>query len=120
LNVWQSEDGNTAYVEAELPGLSIDQVDVSVLGSELTISGERRIGEIRRDENIQSESQNGAAEKPNWVRRERGEGRFTRRITLPWDVDSEKVTAQLKDGVLFIALPRSEASLPRKVKLQSI
>ncbi|MCS7032684.1 MAG: Hsp20/alpha crystallin family protein [Phycisphaerae bacterium] len=106
LNVWEDPDGQTAYVEAELPGMSIDQIEVSVLGNELTISGERRIG-----------SQNEPQQRFEWLRRERGQGRFSRTITLPWEIDQDHVQARLRDGVLSITLPKSESARPKKVKL---
>ena len=102
INTW--EDGDAAYVEAELPGLTMEDVEVSVLGREVTIGGERRIGDA-----------DGAA----WLRRERSSGRFTRTLTLPWDVDADKVEAKLADGVLTIRLPKSEAARPRKIRVQS-
>jgi HSP20 family protein len=100
LNTW--EDGDAAYVEAELPGLTMEDIEVSVLGREVTIGGERRIGD---------------PDGANWLRRERSSGRFTRSLTLPWDVDADKVEAKLADGVLTVRLPKSEAAKPRKIKV---
>jgi len=100
LNTW--EDGDHAYVEAELPGLSMDDLDVSVCGREVTIKGERKLAEPQ-----------GAS----WHRRERSWGQFTRTVTLPWDIDAEKVEAKLRDGVLTVRLPKAESAKPRKVKL---
>jgi len=100
LNLW--EDADNAYVEAELPGLTLDDVEVFLTGNELTINGERRIPN---------------QENANWHRRERSQGRFSRRVTIPWAVDADKVEARLSDGVLCIKLPKSESAKPRKVKL---
>ena len=100
LNTW--EDGDAAYIEAELPGLTMDDVEVSVLGRELTIGGERRIGE---------------PDGASWLRRERSSGRFTRTLTLPWDVDADKVEAKLADGILTVRLPKTETAKPRKIKV---
>jgi len=100
LNTW--EDADAAYVEAELPGLTMDDVEVYVLGSELTISGERKI-----------EQPQDAA----WHRRERSHGRFQRTLGLPWPIDADHVEAKLTDGVLCIRLPKAETAKPKKVKV---
>ena len=100
LNTW--EDGDSAYVEAELPGLGMDDVEVLVSGNEVTINGERKIE---------------AALGAGWHRRERAQGRFSRSLTLPWEVDADKVEAKLQDGVLTVRLPRCESCKPKKVKV---
>jgi HSP20 family protein len=102
LNTWA--DADNAWVEAELPGLGMEDVEVLVHGGEVTIAGERKLGE----------PQNGAS----WHRRERSHGRFSRTLTLPWDVDADKVRATLRDGVLTVQLPKAEAAKPRKVAIQ--
>jgi len=102
LNTW--EDGDNAWVEAELPGLGLDDIEVLVNGGEVTINGERKLGEPQ-----------GAT----WHRRERSHGRFSRTLTLPWDVDADKVQATLRDGVLTVQLPKAETAKPRKVKVMS-
>ena len=101
VNVW--EDGDNAYVEAELPGMSMDGIEVNVIGNEVTIRGERTI----------EEPQNGT-----YRRRERPAGCFSRTITLPWEIDAEHVEANLHDGVLTVRLPKSPAAKPRKIKVQ--
>ena len=100
MNLW--EDGDAAYVESELPGLTLEDLDVSVRGNELTISGERKIAEQK---------------EANWHRRERGYGRFTRTLQIPWEIDADKVEATLRDGVLTVKLPKSESAKPRKVQV---
>jgi HSP20 family protein len=101
-NVW--EDGDNAYVEAELPGMSMDSIEVDVIGNEVTIRGERKI----------EEPPNGT-----YRRRERPAGCFSRTTTLPWEIDAEHVEAKLHDGVLTIRLPKSPAAKPRKIKVQA-
>lgn len=100
LNLWQN--GDTAYVEAELPGLSMDEIEVLVTGDELSINGERKIA---------------GPENAQYHRRERASGRFSRVLTLPWAIDAEKVEAKLHDGVLTVTLPKSESAKPKKVKV---
>jgi HSP20 family protein len=101
LNSW--EDADSAWVEAELPGLGLEDVEVLVNGGEVTIAGERKPAEAR----------DGA----NWHRRERSHGRFSRTLTLPWDVDADKVHATLRDGVLTVQLPKADTAKPRKVEV---
>ena len=100
MNLW--EDGDAAYVESELPGLTLEDLDVSVRGNELTLSGERKIAE---------------QQNANWHRRERGYGRFTRTLQIPWEIDADKVEATLRDGVLTVKLPKAESAKPKKVKV---
>jgi len=100
MNVW--EDGECAYVEAELPGLSMENIEVLVSGNELTLKGRRRSAE-----------QKDAA----WHRRERAQGDFARTVALPWEIDADKCEARLTDGVLTLRLPKSEAAKPKKVKV---
>jgi HSP20 family protein len=100
MNVW--EDGNSAWIECELPGLTLDDIEVFVSGNDVTVKGNRKIAE---------------PEKAAWHRRERSQGEFVRSITLPWELDAEKVAATFRDGVLTIELPRAESAKPKKVKV---
>jgi len=102
MNTW--EDGDAAYVEAELPGMTMDDIDVYVLGREVTLSGERKIA---------------GPEGANWHRRERSSGKFSRTLTLPWTINADGVEAKLSNGVLTVRLPKSEESKPKKVKVLS-
>lgn len=103
LNVRADHDKVT--VTAELPGASLEDVDVSVVGRRLTIRGERRT----------SEPGTGG----RYHRRERESGGFGRAVTLPYPVEVNAVTAALKDGVLTITLPRAAADRPRKIAVQA-
>jgi len=105
VNLW--EEGDSAYLEAELPGLTLDDVEVYVTGNEVAINGQRRIG------GQEDAKQDGV----NWHRRERSQGRFSRTMTLPWEIDADKVEARLQDGVLTVKLPKCESCKPRKVKV---
>ncbi len=100
LNTW--EDGDSAYVEAELPGLGMDDLEVLVSGNEVTINGQRKID---------------AAQGATWHRQERSQGRFSRTLSLPWEIDADKVEAKLQDGVLTVRLPKCESCKPKKVKV---
>jgi HSP20 family protein len=103
LDLW--EDENCLYVEAELPGMEIGDLEIYVTGNnQLSIRGERKLP---------------AVEGGTWHRQERGCGRFSRLLTLPCEVKTDEVEAQLKDGVLTIKLPKSEASKPRRLAIKA-
>jgi len=105
VNSWETADGQ--YIEAELPGMTMDDVEVLVRGNEVTINGERKIGQ--RDQS--------SGEAMAWHRRERAQGKFSRTFTLPWEIDADRVEAKLRDGVLTVYLPKTEAHKPKKVKV---
>jgi len=103
LNMW--EDENSLYVEAELPGFELSDLEIYVTGgNQLSIKGERK----------QPELEGGA-----WHRQERGFGSFSRVIELPGSVDNDKVSAEFKHGVLTISLPKSEEVKPRRIEVKS-
>lgn len=100
VNIW--EDGDHACLEAELPGMSMDDIEVLVMGNELTLNGQRKSEE---------------SADASWHRRERGQGSFSRTMTLPWEVNAEKVEARLNDGILTVKLPKCESCKPKKIKV---
>ncbi|EMI17283.1 heat shock protein, HSP20 [Rhodopirellula maiorica SM1] len=103
MNLW--EDDNSLYLEAELPGFEMDDLEIYVTGgNQLSISGERK----------QPEHEAGA-----WHRQERGFGKFRRTLELPGDVDSEKVSANFRNGVLTLTMPKSEAAKPRRIEVKA-
>lgn len=87
---------------AEVPGLSNEDLDVKIQGNYLEIAGKR---EVKAPEGYRTH------------RSERGSASFTRSLTLPSDVDSGKVSANLKDGFLILTLPKSEAAKPRQISI---
>jgi len=100
-DVRETEDA--FLVEVEVPGVKRDDIDVQVAGSELTISGEFK-----------------ERERTGWLRsRTRRIGRFHYRTTLPADVDSGAITAELADGVLTVRVPKSEAVRPKRIPITS-
>jgi HSP20 family protein len=102
LNLW--DDDARVFVEAEVPGYKMDDLEISVIGNELTITGRRELE---------------TAEGTTFHRRERRTGEFTRSLTLPVEIDAEKVQATLKDGILTVELPKAQAALPRKIEVKS-
>ena len=103
VNVW--EDADAVHVEAELPGLDLKDLEIYVTsGNQLTIKGDRK---------------RNVPEKGVWHREERGFGNFTRTLTLPFQVNADKVEARFDNGVLLVTLPKHEASKPRKIPVKS-
>ncbi len=103
MNVWTNEKG--AVVTAELPGVNPDDIDISVVGNTLTLSGGRQPDELKEGE--------------KYHRRERGYGKFTRSLQLPFDVNAGKVDASFSKGVLHISLPRVEEQKPKKITVKA-
>jgi len=98
VNVWENED--TIFVEAEVPGMKMENLEIEVLGRDLCIKGSRT-EEYR--------------EGTSFHRQERVHGEFTRHLTLDTDVDAEAVKAVLKDGVLTVTMPKTAAAKARKI-----
>ena len=102
LNVW--EDDNNLFVETELPGLELSDLEIYVNGgNQLTIKGERNAPMV---------------EKGTWHRQERGFGKFARSIELPYIVQDEKVEASFKSGVLTIQMPKREEAETRRIEVK--
>ena len=101
VNVW--EDEQALFVEAELPGMSMEDLEIYVQeGDELSIKGSRKEPELKDG---------------SWRRRERGFGEFSRSFKLSSDVDVDNVSADFVNGVLTIRLPKSEAVKPRRIEI---
>lgn len=97
-----SEDEKNLYAEVELPGLKMEDIEVSVLGDQLTIKG-----------STAQESE--AGDKKTWHRRERRSGSFSRAVQLPVEIDAENVSAELKHGVLKVTMPRAASVMPKRI-----
>jgi HSP20 family protein len=98
------EEADAFLVEAEVPGVARDQIEVHVRhGTELTIEGERK----------PEGDGNGT-----WHHQERGVGRFRRVLTLPVAVEADKVEARLEHGVLRLRLPKAESVKPHRIFVQ--
>ena len=100
-----TEDPDNYYVRAELPGVKTDELDISVTGETLTLSGERKLPE--------------ESDKSSYHRREREAGSFSRVISLPARLDVDKVKAHAEDGVLTVVLPKAESAKPRQIAVKS-
>jgi HSP20 family protein len=98
------KDG-TLYVRTDMPGIDAKDVDVSVLGNVLTIKGERKESkEVKENE---------------YIRREVSYGAFERRMTLPEGAVTDKVKAQVKNGVVEITMPVGEKLSARKIPVEA-
>jgi len=97
VDVYQDNEQFTVY--AELPGLKKEEIEISLNGDTLTIGGERK-HEANGDQGF---------------RTERYFGKFQRSLTLPVSVNSEKVNATYKDGILKVVLPKAEAAKPKQI-----
>jgi HSP20 family protein len=104
VNVWMNDEA--AVITAELPGVDVKDLDISVVGETVTLSGERNRDDLPKD--------------VTYHRQERGIGKFSRTIDLPFSVDAGKVQATLEKGILRVLLPRSEKDKPRKVIVKAV
>ena len=100
LDLYQTNDDVVAVVE--LPGMRKEDIEISLHDGMLTISGERK-----------DENQNGDKDG----RTERFVGKFRRSVSLPTRVDSNKVTANYKDGILTVTLPKAEEVKPKQIQV---
>lgn len=99
-----SEDNHEYLVKAELPELKKEEVKVSVENGELTISGERKSEKEEKGKKFH--------------RIERSYGSFLRSFTLPESVSGDKVTAEFKDGMLMVHLPKDEKAKPKTIEVK--
>jgi HSP20 family protein len=105
LAVDVQETADTYVIHTSVPGVKQDDVSISLLGSTLTIRGERK--EQRNEER-----------EGRWLIRERQSGAFQRSITLPGAVDGDHASADFKDGVLTVTLPKAESDKVRQISVR--
>jgi HSP20 family protein len=101
VDVFETPDFLT--LKADLPDVRVEDIDIRVENQTLTLRGERK---FEKDENVKG-----------YHRIERSYGEFVRSFSVPSTVDTEKVQADYKNGVLTITLPKKEAAKPRQVKV---
>ena len=102
VNILEKEDSLTITVE--LPGLTADDVEVTVENSVLSMRGERRLEEVNDGE--------------TYHRVEATYGAFERRFTMPKSVDTDKILATFRNGVMTLSLPKREESKPKTIKIK--
>jgi HSP20 family protein len=98
-----SEDDRNVYVEALAPGVDPKSLDLSVMQGALTIKGEKPgLAQVSAEA---------------YHRNERAAGRFVRSVELPVEVDAGRVSADYRNGLLLVTLPKAEAARPRQVPI---
>lgn len=102
VNLFADRDG--VVLRAEVPGVEPSSIDVSIQRNTLHISGERPVK---------------ARDKGSYHRRERRFGKFSRSFQLPQDLDPEKASAECRNGVLTLRIPRREEAKPRQVRINA-
>lgn len=99
------EEGDRLIIEAELPGLKLEDLEIFVTGNnQLTIKGERKFT---------------PPEKSVRHRQERGFGAFVRTLTLPYPLDANNVDARFENGVLRLKLAKHASAQPRKIQVKT-
>jgi len=97
------ENGDNLVLKAELPGINPDDVEIRVEDNTLYLKGERKFEKEVKEQ--------------NYHRVERSYGTFTRTFSLPNSIDSDKVAATYKDGVLTLTMPKKEEAKPKTIKI---
>src|SRR5690349_15297598 len=103
VDIYENKDN--IVLEAELPGMKPEDVNISIENNVLTIHGERKFE--KKDD------------KDNFHRVERSYGSFTRSFTLPPTVRSENATAEFENGVLRLSLAKREEAKPRRIEIKA-
>jgi len=99
-----AEEEDSIVVRAEVPGCKAEDIEISVYGNKLTISGEKKLSDEKKGK--------------GYYHVESTYGSFRRELTLPTDVDQDKIDAACKDGVLSITLPKAVKAKTIKVKVK--
>jgi HSP20 family protein len=99
------ETDENLVLQAELPGINPDDVDVRIEDNTLYLKGERKFEKEVKEENLH--------------RVERSYGTFTRSFTLPSSINLDKVKAEYKNGVLTLTMPKREEAKPKTIKIQA-
>jgi HSP20 family protein len=100
-----TQDDENFYLRAEIPGIKPAELSISALRNRVAISGKRQIP-LEHD-------------RASYHRKERPEGAFDRAVTLPSEVDAERVDARYTDGVLTVTLPKAEQAKPRQIAVRT-
>ena len=110
LSAWKpsvevADTKDAVLVKAQVPGISKDNIQVNITDDAITLKGEMKEEE--------------KTEEKNYTRREFRYGVFSRTIALPSTVQADKATAQLKDGVLEITIPKNEKAKGKEIPIQT-
>jgi len=103
MNITQDDDN--FYLRAEVPGIEPNELSISAVRNRVSLAGKREIPRER--------------ERVSYHRKERAEGSFNRTVTLPTEVDAERVDARYADGILTLTLPKAEETKPRQITVRT-
>ncbi len=102
LDVYETED--SLVVQSSIPGVKPEDVDITITGNTLSISGESK-----EEKEVKEE---------NYLRRERRYGAFSRSVTLPEGVNADQAEADFEDGVLTLTIPKAPEAKPKTIKIK--
>ncbi len=102
VDIYETDDA--IVLEAELPGMNEKDIEIKVEDNVLTIRGERKFEEERKEE--------------NYYRMERFYGAFQRSFTLPPNIKTDKIKAEYKKGILKVIMPKKEQAKPKQIKIE--
>ncbi len=98
-----SENSDEVIVRAEVPGMTKEDIKVTVSDGTLTLTGDKKQEKIDKEE--------------NYYRSERSFGSFARTFSLPSTINADKIKAQYKDGVLTVHMPKVEEAKPKQIEI---
>ncbi|HEY2547020.1 MAG TPA: Hsp20/alpha crystallin family protein [Candidatus Acidoferrum sp.] len=105
IEAWVDNDNKEYHLSIAVPGVDPKEIQLNVHGQNLTISGEHQSSHEKKDS--------------DYLEQEFSYGRFARTIVLPEGVDTDKASAEYKNGVLEVTAPLSESALPKKIEIKS-
>lgn len=105
IDISETEDKQQYVIEASLPGIKPEEMQITAEGDTLTIRVARKVEEEKK-------------EKGTYVRRERYEGEMTRTVSLPTAIDADKVQATYEHGVLTLRVPKAEGVKPKQIPVK--
>ena len=114
-----SEQDDVYRIEAELPGFGLDDINITIEGRKLVISGNKTVAATSQSEDRADSEDTADPETATHHVRERRSGSFLRTVTLPVNVDPTKADAQMHNGVLTLSVPKAEAARQHKIEIRS-
>jgi len=100
-----TQDGESFYLRAEIPGIKPGDLSITAHRDRVSIAGRREIPQEH--------------ERASYHRRERAEGSFNRTVTLPSEIDADRIDARCTDGVLTLVLPKGEQAKARRITVKT-
>ena len=100
-----SQDADNYYLRAEIPGIKPEELALSAVANRVSLAGRR---EIQREQ-----------DRVSYHRKERADGSFNRTVTLPTEIDAQRVDARYADGILTLTLPKAEETKPRQITVRT-